>query len=219
MKKSKPFVPFIHDQETTADDQQRQLRNQKAVNEAVVRHAAAALRLTRHDVARWHKAMLQGLSYVPDACYLGAYRGSSHPWLVGYDVAFGGGRHRGTPAANVSKELEAFFATLNRHVQALASEVRGTAPKSLGDVRRVADLAAWAHSEWVRIHPFANGNGRSARTLANWVLVRFRLMPVVGYRPRPRPPYAQACEAAIAGDHAPMAALIVQLLEKTLPLV
>lgn len=220
MKKAKPFVPFVRDQETTAEDQQRQQRNQRTVNEAVARHAFAALQVTRHDVARWHKAMLQGLSYVPDDCYLGGYRGSSHPWLRAYDVAFGGGRHHGAPAAYVSRELELFFAALNDRVRSLAAEVIPTAAvKLLEDVRRIAGLAAWVHAEWIRIHPFANGNGRSARTLANWILARFRLLPVVGYRPRPGPPYAQACEASLAGDHAPMAALIVEILEKASPLV
>ena len=34
-------------------------------------------------------------------------------------------------------------------------------------VTAVVRLAAWAHGEWVRIHPFANGNGRTARLLTN----------------------------------------------------
>lgn len=218
MRKPGPFVPFVHDQETTPEDLRRQQGNQRAVNESVVRHAAAGLRLTRHDVARWHKALLQGLSYVPDACYLGAYRGSSHAWLIRYDVAFGGGRHRGTPASDVSTQIDVFFKVLNDRVRALTAEIPLTSSKSVEAVRRVADLAAWVHGEWIRIHPFANGNGRSARTLANWILVRFRLLPVVGYRPRPGPPYAQASEASIAGDHTPLSRLIVELLAKAPPL-
>lgn len=218
MRKPGPFVPFTHDQETTPEDQRRQPRNQRAVNEAVVRHAAAGLQVTQHDVARWHKALLQGLSYVPDACYLGAYRGSAHPWLIRYEVAFGGGRHHGIPAAKVSTHLETYFATLGDRVRSLAVAIPLDSTRSEDQVRRIADLAAWAHGEWIRIHPFANGNGRTARTLANWILARFHLLPVVGYRPRPGPPYAQACEASMTGNHEPFARLIVGLLAKAPPL-
>lgn len=40
-------------------------------------------------------------------------------------------------------------------------------------------LAAWAHCEFVRIHPFQNGNGRIARLLLNALLVRGGYNPVV----------------------------------------
>lgn len=39
-------------------------------------------------------------------------------------------------------------------------------------------LAVWAHAEIVRVHPFADGNGRSARAIMNWILVRLGLRPV-----------------------------------------
>lgn len=35
------------------------------------------------------------------------------------------------------------------------------------------ELAAVVHGEWVRIHPYANGNGRIAGTWANWVATRY----------------------------------------------
>jgi Fic family protein len=39
-------------------------------------------------------------------------------------------------------------------------------------------LALWAHAEVVRVHPFEDGNGRSARALMNWILVRLGLRPI-----------------------------------------
>ena len=56
----------------------------------------------------------------------------------------------------------------------------------------VLDLCAWAHAEWVRIHPFANGNGRAARLWANFIAVRYGLPPFVRLRPRPDGGYAEA---------------------------
>lgn len=45
-------------------------------------------------------------------------------------------------------------------------------------------LAAWAHAEWICIHRFANGNGRTARMWANFLFMRYGLPPVIHLRPR-----------------------------------
>jgi Fic family protein len=56
----------------------------------------------------------------------------------------------------------------------------------------------------VRIHPFANGNGRTAREWANWAAMRYGLPPFVRLRPRPKGlAYAAAAHASMRGDHAP----------------
>ena len=67
-------------------------------------------------------------------------------------------------------------------------------------------------TEWVRIHPFANGNGRTARLWANYVLMRYGLPPVVRLRPRPDGGYGAAGAAAMAGDWEPTAAVFRKLL-------
>ena len=75
----------------------------------------------------------------------------------------------------------------------------------------VADVAGWAHAEWVRIQPFANGNGRTARLWANVILMRYGIAQVVRLRPRPDDGYAEAAEKAMAGDWEPTADLIRML--------
>ena len=66
----------------------------------------------------------------------------------------------------------------------------------------VLTLCAVLHGEWVRIHPFANGNGRSARVWANWAALRYGLPPFVRLRPRPEGlAYAAAGHASMAGEH------------------
>jgi hypothetical protein len=64
----------------------------------------------------------------------------------------------------------------------------------------IIDLAAWAHAEWVRIHPFANGNGRTARLWANYLFMRYGPPPAVRLRPRPDGGYREAAAAAMSGD-------------------
>ncbi len=76
----------------------------------------------------------------------------------------------------------------------------------------VIDLAAWTHAAWVRIHPFANGNGRAARLWANFLLMRYGLPPVITPRPRPDGGYGAAGARAMMGDWKPTAALFRQLL-------
>lgn len=41
----------------------------------------------------------------------------------------------------------------------------------------VLDDCGWAHAEWVRIHPFAKGNGRTARVWASLIDMRYGLRP------------------------------------------
>jgi Fic family protein len=76
----------------------------------------------------------------------------------------------------------------------------------------VIDLCAWAHTEWTRIHPFANGNGRTARLWANFLAVRYRLPPFIRLRPRPDEGYADAGARAMQGDWQPTALVFRRLL-------
>ena len=83
------------------------------------------------------------------------------------------------------------------------------------------DLCAWAHGEWVRIHPLTNGNGRTARLWANSLLVRYGLPPVIGLRPRPGGGYGAAGAAAMRGDVRPtrveLAKMLTDFLERSAP--
>lgn len=40
------------------------------------------------------------------------------------------------------------------------------------------ELAAWTHAEFVRIHPFLDGNGRASRLLMNYQLMAKGSLPV-----------------------------------------
>lgn len=53
----------------------------------------------------------------------------------------------------------------------------------------------------MRIHPFANGNGRTARLWANAIAMRYGLPPFVRLRPRPDFGYEAASGEAMRGKH------------------
>ena len=74
---------------------------------------------------------------------------------------------------------------------------------SADEVGAVIDVCAWAHAEWVRIHPFANGNGRTARLWANLIAMRYGLPPFVRPRPRPGGDYESASAEAMQGNWRP----------------
>ena len=159
------------------------------------------------ELARqWHRDTMAGLK-VPKPEYVGRFRGepgAQVPVYIGAAV--------GVPHAHVEAQLKDFERRLQAIVVALDRRYPAGAGLDEDGVAAVTDLAGWAHAEWVRIHPFANGNGRTARMWANCVLVRYGLPPVVRLRPRPDAGYRAAGARAMAGDWEPMARLIRRML-------
>jgi hypothetical protein len=139
----------------------------------------------------WHRAIYRGVASVSAPNYLGTPRGSAGPDLVDYEVVLrnpltGQVLAEGVPATNVDRELTAFQRALTAAVAALDAAIPASQPPATSDaLLAVVQLAALAHGEWVRIHPHANGNGRTARTWANWVAMRYGLPPFVRVKPRP----------------------------------
>ena len=141
-----------------------------------------------HD---WHRVVYADVSSVPDPLYLGAPRGSGAPGLADYEVEVvnpltGHLIAQGVPANDVGRQLAEFEAALQTGVATLDAVVAvDVPPPTSREVLAVVELAAVAHGEWVRIHPYANGNGRIARIWANWLAMRFCLPPFVRIKPRP----------------------------------
>ena len=71
-------------------------------------------------------------------------------------------------------------------------------------------VAAWLHHRFTQIHPFQDGNGRVARALLTWHLVKQGYPPIVVSRDD-RERYIDCLEAADAGDLDPFVELVVGL--------
>jgi fido (protein-threonine AMPylation protein) len=162
---------------------------------------------------QWHRDVFGGVP-LPVDYYAGEVRDSDrrHPELIGYEVRIG--RSDGVASALVPAELAQFEARARNAVGGPdAAIAAGAAPSSPAELRSVLTLAAIVHGEWVRIHPFANGNGRTGRLWALWIAARYGLPPFVRLKPRPAGAgYAAAALSSMNGRHDLMVAVFGQLL-------
>ena len=167
--------------------------------------------LTLATVRAWHVAMMRGLK-TPNDKWIGRFRGERGLSAFVVEV----GSLEGTPPRALAGELVRFEQRFGRAVARLDALIRVGAALDADTLGAVIDLAAWAHAEWVRLHPFANGNGRTARLWANAIAMRYGLPPFVRLRPRPNLGYAQAAQQAMRGDWEPTAAAFRQMLRQAL---
>ena len=76
------------------------------------------------------------------------------------DVAITGATHTPPAPNEMYSQIKYFYSRLDR--------------KDLNPI----ELAAWIHAEFVRIHPFTDGNGRTARLIMNYSLMSSGFLPV-----------------------------------------
>ena len=159
-------------------------------------------------VRRWHKRALKGLT-VPDQSMVGRFRGE--PGLENVEVRIG--MYYGVSSTDVAATIADFEQTLKRVVGRLDQVIPVGSALNVDQLAAVLDVCAWAHADWVRIHPFANGNGRMARLLSNSLAMRYGLPPFVRLRPRPDGDYGASGESAMRGDWKSTSAVFRQMLD------
>ncbi len=74
---------------------------------------------------------------------------------------------------------------------------------------------ARVHSDFERIHPFRDGNGRTGRLALNLVLVRRGYPPAIVYK-RDRPSYLKALDRGDRREYGPLAELIARAVKDSL---
>lgn len=78
------------------------------------------------------------------------------------------------------------------------------------------ELAAWTHAEFVKIHPFPDGNGRTSRLIMNYQLMA-NGFPAISIAKENRLDYFHALEAyAVSGNLAPFADMVADLSNRQL---
>lgn len=78
------------------------------------------------------------------------------------EVRISGAGHRPPPPSEMYRQVKAFFADL---------------PYKKDELNSI-ELAAWMHAEFVRIHPFEDGNGRTSRMIMNYQLMAHGFLPI-----------------------------------------
>ena len=163
---------------------------------------------------QWHRDLYDGIPR-PFDYYAGEVRDSDQrfPDLIGYEVRVGNAL--GVPSANVPDELNAYETGAQTAANTLDSVLVVAAHPSVmraQELHGVLTYCAVLHGGWVRIHSFANGNGRTARLWANWAALRYGLPPFVTVKRRPGHPYGLAAMASMGGDHQVTVAVFHQML-------
>jgi Fic/DOC family len=154
--------------------------------------AAERMFLTREELCRWHARLYAGCN-VPIADYVGHLRGDpAVKELIDYEVGLGprlkdGNLEKmGVWARKVSDETEAVLAGLNAVFTDLDGRLPiGQPPSTADQILQVVSFAALAHGEVLRVHPFANGNGRIARLIVAFICLRYGVPMFLHIKPRP----------------------------------
>jgi fido (protein-threonine AMPylation protein) len=146
------------------------------------------------DVTRWHRKLFEGVD-VPSPVYAGGYRGEDHPDLLNHRVELGQAVESalgfppllGLAPDEVAVYVASCLEQLGSDLEELDEALAGDVSRKVEQGRRFCDAASWVHGEWVRIHPFVDGNGRTARLLVAYVSRRYGV-PDVFPIPGPDPP-------------------------------
>ncbi|MBT4174347.1 Fic family protein [archaeon] len=123
------------------------------------------------DILNLHKITLKGISDY----WAGRYKTSQNRIV--------GSKLKTTPPYKVHSEMKDFVKDLQKNLMKY----------------NPIELAAYAHHEFVRIHPFVDGNGRVARLLCNLVLVSKGYVPII-IRNKDRKKYFDVLEKAHFGN-------------------
>lgn len=121
-----------------------------------------------------HFSMFKGMTLPGEEYFVGNYRGANFPGLLNYYVGVGQDCRVGVAPSDVSDELARFEVLVERAVNLVLPLQGSREPK---DVVVVVGVACTLLVEFLRIHPYANGNGHMGRFIVWAVLLLARVRP------------------------------------------
>ncbi len=115
------------------------------------------------------------------------------------EVRISGAKHKPPGPGEMYQQIKKFYADMPYQAE-----------------RNAVELAAWTHAEFVKIHPFVDGNGRTSRMIMNYQLMANGFLPV-SIAKENRLEYFEVLEAyAVNGELQPFAEMIASLEEQRL---
>ncbi len=166
---------------------------------------------TLGDTRQLHEQMFGGLT--PDLCpyYAGHYRGENYKCLRHNQVQVRGDSRVGVAANRVAPELANFSSHIvSRGIKATetAFNISDTNLPPGEKLYYLVKFACRALVEFLRIHPYVNGNGHVGRLIVWLLLERF------GYWPKAwpldgHPPYDALLSRFRDGDESPLEAFVL----------
>jgi len=176
----------------------RFVQAQRTVRQDISKRCQQSL-IESKDLRRWHRTLFS--SFVPLDYYAGYYRQNDldRPCL-GIDVHIA--NITGAPFKIVHECMNRLIDNFRNHL--IHFELAWVRLTPQERAFRTATLLARAIGEFIRIHPFLQGNGRTSRCLWIWGLSRFNIPIQVGIAPRPNQPYSEIMARSMHGDDKPL---------------
>ena len=163
----------------------------------------------------WHKILFEKV--VPLWYYAGHFRGLDPRYECLQGFAHIDGKF-GFPPNLVAESMRLLGSNLRINDRELNQYLKRELRTEYQTVAKIM-MVAGVVGTFIQIHPFANGNGRTSRLLANHLCHRYGLeMPFIN--PSRRPPnaaYALAGRAAMDGDFKPLFQYILDAVHGRLP--
>ena len=143
--------------------------------------------LTEHQIKSLHRLILKNI----DEDNAGRYRTSN--------VIISGARHKPVDFIHITEAMEKFIAWYHAPAQKL----------------HPVERAARVHADFVGIHPFADGNGRTSRLLMNLELMKSGFPPAI-LPVEKRLDYYKALDLAhVEGNYQPFLVLIAEFVKES----
>lgn len=155
--------------------------------------SSPSLPITESDVRQIHQLVLKGV----DDRESGKYRS--------VQVEIGGSQFKPPGPESVPGEMKRFGEWLQR----------ASVPDRLFELDDALLAVAAAHTWFVSIHPFIDGNGRVSRLLMNLFLMRYTF-PIAVIAREDRIRYYDALETSQSSDLGPLVQLVTECLEESL---
>lgn len=166
------------------------------------------------DSRPFHAFFFAGLTPPEHGYYADHYRGEPFRCLRYHGVGIPGDPRVGYPPNHVLRSMRALAYAISDGINALdvLQRVPSTKTSPEDKLSTTVVFACKVFEEFLRIHPYVNGNGHAARFIMLVILIRYGYWPSqwpIEPRP-PDPPYSELIEKYRDGDTRPLEAYILQ---------